>query len=64
MSWWAFHLSFFDDRLSMPDMYGQNHEHTVKHDIRCVKMDPVTMLTMMDMATNQLELGATYSTGY
>ena len=22
-----FHLGFFDDRLSMPDMYGQDHAH-------------------------------------
>ena len=30
-----FHLGFFDDRLSMPDMYGRNHAHTVEHGIRC-----------------------------
>src|SRR5271168_2491670 len=24
-----FHLGFFDDRLSMPDMYGRDHGHTV-----------------------------------
>ena len=30
-----FHLGFFDDRLSMPDMYGRNHAHTVAHGIRC-----------------------------
>src|SRR5919109_993818 len=34
-----FHLGFFDDRLSMPDMYGRDHAHTVKHGIRCVKLD-------------------------
>ena len=49
-----FHLGFFDDRLSMPDMYGRNHEHTVEHGIRCVKMDPVTVLTVMGMATSRL----------
>ena len=59
-----FHLGFFDDRLAMPDMYGRNHHHTVQHGIRCVKMDPVTVLTVMGMATEKLGLGATYSTSY
>jgi FMN-dependent oxidoreductase (nitrilotriacetate monooxygenase family) len=59
-----FHLGFFDDRLSMPDMYGRNHEHTVTHGIRCVKLDAVTVLTVMGMATERLGLGATYSTSY
>jgi len=59
-----FHLGFFDDRLSMPDMYGRNHAHTVEHGIRCVKLDAVTVLTVMGMATERLGLGATYSTSY
>ena len=59
-----FDLGFFDDRLSMPDMYGRDHAHTVQHGIRCVKMDPVTILTVMGMATERLGLGATYSTTY
>jgi FMN-dependent oxidoreductase (nitrilotriacetate monooxygenase family) len=59
-----FHLGFFDDRLSMPDMYGRNHAHTVQHGIRCVKLDAVTVLTVMGMATRRLGLGATYSTSY
>ena len=46
-----FHLGFFDDRLSMPDMYGRDHAHTVEHGIRCVKLDAVTVLTVMGMAT-------------
>jgi FMN-dependent oxidoreductase (nitrilotriacetate monooxygenase family) len=58
------HLGFFDDRLSMPDMYGRNHEHTVRYGIRCVKLDALTVLTVMGMATEQLGLGATYSTSY
>src|SRR5438876_9018364 len=57
-------LAFFDDRLSMPDIYGHNHDHTVRHGIRCVKMDAVTVLTVMGMATERLGLGATYSTSY
>jgi FMN-dependent oxidoreductase (nitrilotriacetate monooxygenase family) len=59
-----FHLGFFDDRLSMPDMYGRDHGHTVQHGIRCVKLDAVTVLTVMGMATERLGLGATYSTSY
>jgi FMN-dependent oxidoreductase (nitrilotriacetate monooxygenase family) len=59
-----FHLGFFDDRLSMPDMYGRDHAHTVRHGIRCVKLDALTVLTVMGMATERLGLGATYSTSY
>jgi FMN-dependent oxidoreductase (nitrilotriacetate monooxygenase family) len=59
-----FHFGFFDDRLSMPDMYGHNHAHTVRHGIRCVKLDAVTVLTVLGMATERLGLGATYSTSY
>jgi len=59
-----FHFGFFDDRLSMPDMYGRNHAHTVQHGIRCVKLDAVTVLAVMGMATERLGLGATYSTSY
>jgi hypothetical protein len=36
-----FDLGFFDDRLSMPDIYGRNHDHTVRYGIRCMKMDAV-----------------------
>jgi len=59
-----FDLGFFDDRLAMPDMYGGDHQHTVEHGIRCVKLDAVTVLTTMGMATKNLGLGATYSTTY
>src|SRR6201987_282688 len=59
-----FHLGFFDDRLSMPDMYGRDHAHTVEHGIRCVKLDAVPGLTVRGMATERLGLGATYSTSY
>lgn len=59
-----FDLGFFDDRFAMPDLYSGNHAHTVQHGIRCVKMDPVTVLMVMGMATQHLGLGATYSTTY
>src|SRR5262245_7708022 len=59
-----FPLRFFDDRMSLPDLSGQDHAHTVQHGIRCVKLDAVTVLTVMGMATERLGLGATYSTTY
>ena len=59
-----FHLAFFDDRLAMPDRYGNDHAQAVEHGIRCVKMDPVTVLTAIGMATKRLGLGATYSASY
>ncbi|MFM8615614.1 MAG: LLM class flavin-dependent oxidoreductase, partial [Alphaproteobacteria bacterium] len=36
-----FDLGFFEDRLSMPDRYGNDHHHPVEHGIRCVKLDPI-----------------------
>ncbi|HEX8969260.1 MAG TPA: LLM class flavin-dependent oxidoreductase [Chloroflexota bacterium] len=59
-----FHLAFFDDRLAMPDRYGNDHVHAVEHGIRCVKMDPIVVLMTMGMATTRLGLGATCSTTY
>ncbi len=59
-----FDLGFFDDRLAMPDLYSGDHRHTVENGIRCVKMDPITVLMTMGMATEKLGLGATYSTTY
>ena len=59
-----FQVAFFDDRLAMPDLFSNDHRHTVEHGIRCVKMDPITVLTVMGMATKRLGLGATRSTTY
>jgi FMN-dependent oxidoreductase (nitrilotriacetate monooxygenase family) len=59
-----FHLAFFDDRLAMPDRYGNDHAHTVEYGIRCVKMDPIPVLMAMAAATSRLGLGATCSTTY
>jgi FMN-dependent oxidoreductase (nitrilotriacetate monooxygenase family) len=59
-----FHLAFFDDRLAMPDRYGNDHAHTVEHGIRCVKLDPIVVLMVMGQATQRLGLGATCSTTY
>ena len=59
-----FHMAFFDDRLAMPDRYGNDHAHTVEYGIRCVKMDPIIVLTAMGMATEKLGLASTCSTTY
>ncbi len=59
-----FHMAFFDDRLAMPDRYGSDHAHTVEYGIRCVKMDPIVVLTTMGMVTDKLGLASTCSTTY
>jgi FMN-dependent oxidoreductase (nitrilotriacetate monooxygenase family) len=59
-----FHLAFFDDRLAMPDRYGDDHGPAVAHGIRCVKMDPIPVLMAMAAATERLGLGATCSATY
>ena len=59
-----FHLAFFDDRLAMPDILGNDHAEAVRNGVRVVKMDPMTILTCMGMATERLGLGCTYSTTY
>jgi FMN-dependent oxidoreductase (nitrilotriacetate monooxygenase family) len=57
-------LAFFDDRLCMPDIYQDDYRPAVANGIRCIKMDPVTLLAMMACVTSRLGLGATYSTSY
>ncbi|MEZ5854866.1 MAG: LLM class flavin-dependent oxidoreductase [Hyphomicrobiaceae bacterium] len=59
-----FQLCFFDDRLAMPDILGNDHKEAVANGARVVKMDPVTLLACMGMATRNLGLGSTYSTTY
>jgi FMN-dependent oxidoreductase (nitrilotriacetate monooxygenase family) len=59
-----FHLAFFDDRLAMPDRYGDDFSESVRHGIRVVKLDLIPLLTAMGLATRQLGIGGTYSTTY
>ncbi len=59
-----FDMAFFDDRLAMPEIYGNSPDLAVEHGIRSVKMDPTAVLMAMAMATSHLGLGATYSTTY
>ena len=57
-------MAFFDDRLAIPDIYGDDHASTVENGVRAVKMDLTPIVTAMGMATSRLGLGATYSTTY
>ena len=59
-----FHLAFFDDRLAMPDRYGDDYAETVRRGIRAVKLDPVPAMLAMGLATRCLGVGATCSTTY
>jgi FMN-dependent oxidoreductase (nitrilotriacetate monooxygenase family) len=59
-----FHLAFFDDRLAMPDRYGDDFAESVRHGIRVVKMDLIPLMTAMGLATRHLGIGGTYSTTY
>lgn len=59
-----FDMAFFDDRLAMPDIYGNDHRETVSNGVRAVKLDPTAVLMTMAAVTSKLGLGATYSTTY
>ena len=59
-----FHLAFFDDRLALPDRYGDSYRDVVESGVRAVKLDPISVLMAMGLATTRLGLGATYSTTY
>jgi FMN-dependent oxidoreductase (nitrilotriacetate monooxygenase family) len=59
-----FHLAFFDDRLAMPDRYGDDPAAAVAHGIRPVKLDLIPLITAMGLATRHLGVGGTYSTTY
>ena len=59
-----FHLAFFDDRLAMPDRYGDDMAEALRQGIRVVKLDLIPLMTAMGLATSRLGLGGTYSTTY
>ncbi len=59
-----FHLAFFDDRLALPDILGNDPAEALRHGIRVVKLEPTTIIATMGQATRHLGLGATYSTTY
>ena len=59
-----FHLTFFDDRLALPDIFNNDYRDAVANGIRVVKMDPATIITMIGAVTSRIGLGITYSTTY
>ena len=59
-----FHLAFFDDRLAIPDRFGDDFAPTVASGIRAAKLDPMMTAMAMGMATERLGIGCTYSTTY
>ncbi len=59
-----FHVAFFDDRLAMPDRYKNDHVESVEGGVRVVKMDVITIMTVMGLATSKLGIGGTGSTTY
>src|SRR5213594_1040335 len=59
-----FHMAFFDDRLAMPDRYGNDHAPTVEYGIRATKLDPLIVLMTMSAVTTRLGLASTCSTTY
>jgi FMN-dependent oxidoreductase (nitrilotriacetate monooxygenase family) len=59
-----FHVAFFDDRLAMPDRYGNDHAATVEYGVRATKMDPLIVLMTMGAVTTRLGLASTSSTTY
>lgn len=59
-----FHMAFFDDRLAMPDRYGDDMAEALRQGIRVVKFDLIPLLTAMGLATSRIGLGGTYSTTY
>ncbi len=59
-----FHLTFFDDRLALPDIFNDDYRDAVANGVRVVKMDPVSIITMIGAVTSRLGLGITYSTTY
>lgn len=59
-----FDLAFFDDRLAIPDAYGDDYRATMEEGIRAVKLDPMLCAMALGMATQRLGIGVTYSTTY
>jgi FMN-dependent oxidoreductase (nitrilotriacetate monooxygenase family) len=57
-----FHLAFFDDRLAMPDRYGDDPAEALRHGVRVVKLDLLPLMTAMGLASRRLGIAGTYST--
>jgi FMN-dependent oxidoreductase (nitrilotriacetate monooxygenase family) len=59
-----FDLAFFDDRLAIPDVYGDDYQVTLREGIRAVKLDPMLCASALGHVTTHLGVGVTYSTTY
>ena len=60
-----FHLAFFDDRLAMPDRYGDDMEEALRQGRSGWSSSTlIPLMTAMGLATSRLGLGGTYSTTY
>jgi FMN-dependent oxidoreductase (nitrilotriacetate monooxygenase family) len=59
-----FHLAFFDDRLAIPDVYGDDYRVTIQEGIRSIKLDPMLCASALGHVTTYLGIGVTYSTTY
>jgi hypothetical protein len=53
LEWGKFHLAFFDDRLAIPDRYGDDFRETIRHGIRAAKLYPVAVALTMGLATGR-----------
>ncbi|UIX29317.1 NtaA/DmoA family FMN-dependent monooxygenase [Streptomyces sp. GQFP] len=60
----GFDLIFFDDRLAAPAAYGGSVREAVRRGSRVIKLDLLTILTLVAANTSRIGLGATYSTTY
>ena len=60
----CFDLMVFDDRLTMPGIYGGSVAEAVRYGARPVKLDLSVVLGVLAQATSRIGLGATYSTTY
>ncbi|MEV8546901.1 NtaA/DmoA family FMN-dependent monooxygenase [Streptomyces sp. NPDC051572] len=60
----GFDLIFFDDRLAAPAAYGGSVREAVQRGTRVIKLDLLTILTLVAANTTHIGLGATYSTTY
>src|SRR5260221_3362396 len=49
-----FLLAFFDDRLAIPDRYGNEHLDPAQHGIPSGKMEPPVLLMTIGLATKDL----------
>jgi FMN-dependent oxidoreductase (nitrilotriacetate monooxygenase family) len=61
---YGFDILFFDDRLAMPAVYGDSPAEAVRLGSRAVKLDLISVLSIISTHTSRIGLGATYSTTY